>query len=338
MYDRLKSFLSPLFIFSLVLLILNDFMLKATFHNTLTGKLSDFCGLFIFPIFWSAVFPKRKLWVFVLSAILFVFWKSEFASGIIELLNPIFNIQRVVDPTDLIALPVLLLAWFHINGTPHITLNNSLSARLSAWLIGLVAFFSFCATSQQRYVQSFDQPQYVLLKASASPDSKLYDELEFYRTDSLLVVQVKQLYISRPVRDDDYNKNRSIKELDKNIRDWIKDSVSLVPPGKITSLTIATAQGIDSLRFNGGRLDGRFSRTKDGKLIIEGFYKMGLEDSTWTFRDSIGTNAVLKTFVNGEGTSIKQFNRDKLVSNTSINTRAHTIRNIYFQIGLLFYS
>ena len=335
MYDRLKSFLSPLFVFSLVLLILNDFLLKATFHNTLTGKLSDFCGLFIFPIFWSAVFPKRKLSVFVLSGILFVFWKSEYASGIIELLNPIFNIHRTVDPTDLIALPVLLLAWFHINGIPHITLNNSLLARLSACFIGAVAIFSFCATSQQRYVQSFDQPQYVLLKASATPDAKLYDEFEFYRKDSLLVVQVKQLYISRPVRNDDYNKNRSIKELDKNIRDWIKDSVSVIPPGKITSLTIATAQGIDSLRFNGGRLDGRFSRTKKGKLIIEGFYKMGLEDSTWTLRDNINTNVMIQTFVDGEGTSIKQFDHDNLVSNTSINTRADTIRNIYIQIGLL---
>ncbi len=51
MYERLKYLVSPLFIFVLFLLIINDFFLKAAFHNTFTGKLSDFSGLFIFPIF-----------------------------------------------------------------------------------------------------------------------------------------------------------------------------------------------------------------------------------------------------------------------------------------------
>lgn len=73
MNERLKNLLSPPFIFCLVLLIVNDFLLKAIFHNALTGKLSDFCGLFIFPIFWSAVFPRFKSWVFILSGILFIF-------------------------------------------------------------------------------------------------------------------------------------------------------------------------------------------------------------------------------------------------------------------------
>ena len=319
--DHLKNLLSPLFIFCLVLLVLNDFILKATFHNVLTGKLSDFCGLFIFPIFWSAVFPKRKLWVFILTGVLFIYWKSEYASGIIDLINTIFNIQRIVDPTDLIALPVLVLAWFHINGHPHIVLSNSLAARLITLVIGAVAIFSFCATTQQRYVQSFDQPQYVLLRAAVSPDTSLYYEFDFYKKDTLLVFKVNQMFISKPVRDDDYNKNRSIKELDKDVLARIADSASLIPPGKVTALSISTTQGIDSLRFNGGRLDGRFSRTKDGKLTIEGFYKMGLEDSTWTFRDNSTTTVRKETFVNGE--------------RTSINTRADTIRNKYIQIGIL---
>ncbi len=335
MYDRLKNLLSPPFIFCLVLLILNDFILKATFHNMLTGKLSDFCGLFIFPIFWSAFFPKRKLWVFILTGVLFIYWKSEYASGLIEMVNTIFNIHRTVDYSDLIALPVLLLGWFHINGGPHIALNNSLLTRLSALFIGAVAIFSFCATTQQRYVQGFDQPQYVLLRAAKIPDTNSYYEFDFYKKDSLLVVQVNQVYISKPVRDDDYNKNRSIKELDKDVLARIADSASLIPSGKITTLSINTAQGKDSLRFNGGRLDGRFSRTKNGKVIIEGFYKMGLEDSTWIFRDSSSTNMLIQTFVNGERTRVRQYNRDKLISSNSINTRADTIRNTYVKIGIL---
>ncbi|PUV24993.1 hypothetical protein DCO56_08585 [Sphingobacterium athyrii] len=49
MYERLKYLVSPLFIFVLFLLIINDFFLKAAFHNTFTGKLSDFSGLLFFP-------------------------------------------------------------------------------------------------------------------------------------------------------------------------------------------------------------------------------------------------------------------------------------------------
>lgn len=334
MYDRLKNLLSPLFIVCLVLLIVNDFFLKAAFHNMFTGKLSDFCGLFIFPIFWSVVFPKQKLSVFILTGVMFVFWKSEYASGLIEVLN-MFNIQRTIDPTDLIALPVLLLGWFHINNRPQVLPGNSVLARSASLFIGVVTIFSFFATSQQRYVQSFDQPQYVLLQSSVIPNANLYDEFDFYKVGSLLVVKVNQVYILKPIRDDDYNKNRSIKELDQDVLERIADGVSLIPKGRISTLSISTPQGTDSLRFNGGRLDGRFSRTKGGKRIIEGFYKMGLEDATWTINDSSSNNIIIHTFVNGERTSTKQFAQHKLISTSKINTRADTIRNKYIQIGIL---
>lgn len=335
MYDRLRNLLSPIFIFCLLLLLLNDFYLKATFHNMLTGKVSDLCGLFIFPIFWSAVFPQRKLWVFIVSGVLFIYWKSEFASGLIELVNTIFSIQRTVDPTDLIALPVLLLAWIHIKGGSVAIPSHSLITRLSTWLIGIVTIFSFCATSQQRYLQSFDQPQYVLLKSAEIQDSIYYGEYKFYNVDSLLIVSINQLYITKPVRDDDYNKNRSLIDLDKDVIAGIKDGASLIPAGKITMLTINTPNGKDALRFNGSRLDGRFTRTKNNKIIIEGFYKMGVEDSTWTLRDTSNSIWVQQTFVKGERTSLRKFDHSKLISSTRINTRADTIRNTYIQIGIM---
>lgn len=334
MYNRLKNLLSPPFIFCLALLILNDFLLKATFHNVLTGKLSDLCGLFIFPIFWSAIFPKIKSWVFILSGVLFIFWKSEYASGLIESMNTVFPIERTVDPTDLLALPVLLLGWLYLKGRTQLVISNSLLARLGTSFIGLATIFSFCATSQQRYIQSFDHPQYVLLRSDVTPDSTLYDEFQFYRKDSLLVVKINHQYISRPVMDDDYNKNRSLVDLDISTQQRLADSVSLMPPGVITALIVENAQGKDAARFKGGRLDGRFSRTKNGQLILEGFYKMGIEDSIWTFKNS--NNTVTKeTIVNGERTRVDQFRDGKLVSSTGINTRADSIRNIYIKIILL---
>lgn len=44
--DRQSLLLAnPVFISSLLLLLLNDFVFKPVYHNWLTGKLSDFCGL-----------------------------------------------------------------------------------------------------------------------------------------------------------------------------------------------------------------------------------------------------------------------------------------------------
>lgn len=335
MYERLKTLISPPFIFCLLLLLLNDFYLKVAFHNMLTGKVSDVCGLFIFPIFWSAVFPQRKLWVFIFSGVLFIYWKSEFASGLIELVNTFFSVQRTVDPSDLIALPILLVAWIHVKGISVVAPKNALVTRLSTWFIGMVTIFSFCATSQQRSVQYFDQPQYILLKSSEIPDTTSYDEFGFYKMDSFLVVKVNYLYITNPVRGDDYNKNRSLINLDKDVMAMITGRTKLIPVGKITTLTINTTQGKDTLRFNGSRLDGRFTRTKKNKLIIEGFYKMGVEDSIWTFRDTTNNSLAQQTFIKGERTSLRQFDQGKLISSTRMNTRADTIRNVYIQIAVL---
>lgn len=335
MQYRFRNLLSPFFICCLLLLILNDFLLKELFHNAITGKLSDFCGLFIFPIFWSAIFHRSKPLVYILTGLLFVYWKSEYSSGLIEMVNTVFNIHRTVDLSDLIALPVLLLAWLYTKDSPKLLIDRSMFSRLSAMFVGLVAFFSFCATSQQRYVQFFDQPQFVLLSGSATLDSNSNYGLELYKKDSLLVVKVNELGISKPVINDDFNKNKSVEELDKNVLELISGNLSLVPSGTVNALSISTPEGTDSLRFNGGRLDGRFSRTKNGKIILEGFYKMGLEDATWTSRDSANNHVVIQTFVNGERTSIKQFDGKKLISSKGINTRLDTIRIKYIHAGIL---
>lgn len=335
MNDRLKDLLSPFFIFFLLLLITNDLILKGIFNNALTGKLSDFSGLFIFPIFWSAIFPKQKLLIFISTAVVFTFWKSELASPIIQLLKPYIGIGRTADLSDLMAVPMILLAWFYVKHDSHRHLRKPLMTRFTTYFISMVTIFSFCATSQQRYIQSFEQPQYVLLRDPILKDLNSSGEFQFYSKDSLLVVKINQLFIGKPARVDDYNKNLSIKNLDLRVLQAIADSANLVPSGKITNTTVHTEQGTDSLRFKGGRLDGRFVRTKKGKPIIEGFYKMGLEDSTWIIKDTTGNGMVIQTFVNGETNSIKQYENDILKSSSYINTRSDTIFNTYVQVVIL---
>ena len=96
------------------LLLLNDFILKQTLHNWLTGKLSDFAGVFILPLFLAIFFPKRIKTIIPASALFFVFWKSPWSSGLIEWINmlPLFSYSRVVDYTDLIALLILPLSYW----------------------------------------------------------------------------------------------------------------------------------------------------------------------------------------------------------------------------------
>ncbi|MBK9450291.1 MAG: hypothetical protein IPN95_12935 [Bacteroidetes bacterium] len=101
------------FLTGLFLLLVNDFVLKAHFGNWFTGKLSDFAGLFIFPIFFTALFPRQKKAIFVLTAILFAIWKSSLSQPFIDTwnANAWITIDRVVDPSDLLGLLALPLAF-----------------------------------------------------------------------------------------------------------------------------------------------------------------------------------------------------------------------------------
>lgn len=95
----------PVFLLSVLLLLLNDWLLKPALHNALTGKLSDFAGLFAFPFFLSAFFPAYKKTIHIATALLFVWWKSEWSQPFIHMLH-IYHlpVHRVVDGTDNIAL------------------------------------------------------------------------------------------------------------------------------------------------------------------------------------------------------------------------------------------
>ena len=56
-WDRLTA--AP-FLAALLLLLINDFLFKAAYHNWLTGKLSDVAGLFAWTFFWCVVLPARS--------------------------------------------------------------------------------------------------------------------------------------------------------------------------------------------------------------------------------------------------------------------------------------
>jgi hypothetical protein len=111
--NRIRLLTSPVFIAVLGLLLLNDFLLKRLFHNWLTGKLSDFSGLFIFPLLFSVWIPRYKAWIYLSTAAGFMFWKSTYSQPLIDTINTVsaIRISRMAGMTDLIALSVLPVSW-----------------------------------------------------------------------------------------------------------------------------------------------------------------------------------------------------------------------------------
>lgn len=135
--------LHPFFIACLLLLLLNDFILKATFHNWLTGKLSDVAGLAAFALFFTSTMPRHKGGVYIITALLFMWWKSPLAQPLIQLCHAAhIPFTRVVDYSDYLALLVLPVAWLC---KPVII--NSLHKKLATYSAGAISVFAFCATS-----------------------------------------------------------------------------------------------------------------------------------------------------------------------------------------------
>lgn len=136
--------LSHWFILGLFALLINDFYLKELIGNWFTGKLSDFAGLFVFTLFWTALFPRYKRIVFGVIATLFILWKSSWSQPFINSWNEfgLFPIDRVVDFTDLLALSVLPLAYFIEQRSSQLK-----TVRLTPVIPILLSAFAFGATS-----------------------------------------------------------------------------------------------------------------------------------------------------------------------------------------------
>lgn len=337
MKKRLSPITSFPFIVCLGLLILNDFYLKTTYHNILTGKLSDLCGLFVFPIFWSVLLPKYRSAIFTTTAVFFVYWKTSYSQPFIDFFSEVFfPIERTVDLTDLLALPILAAAWFSMDSDQQKPVLLVWQKRINPYLIGAIAIFAFYSTSKPRYTQRLDQPHYILLTSDKPIDRSDYDHLQYFRFDSLLVVKVDEISLSeRPVKYDDYSKNAAVKSLDYTVSQMLGNGVRLVDPKTITYLNINTAEGVDSVRFRGGLLDGKLIRKKDGKITIAGLYKKGIEDSVWVFHNGNGKFSNTVTFVNGERTKVQLFENSNVIKTDHVNTRKDIVRYKLIQIIIL---
>jgi len=153
--DRLTS---PGFLAALGVLLLNDLLLKQVFSNTLTGKLSDFAGLFVFPLFWAVLFPRFRAHIYVSTALLFVLWKSPYSQPVIDAWNQwaFFSIGRTIDYSDLVALLVLPLSYQYGKAP-----SAAAPRHLLRFAVALLSVFAFAATSRAEsatYSQEYTYP------------------------------------------------------------------------------------------------------------------------------------------------------------------------------------
>ncbi len=121
--------LNYIFLACLALLLLNDHLFKTAFSNWVTGKLSDAAGIILLPLLLAYLFPVIRYHAIWISAAMFIFWKSPFSAGLIDVYNQVAPIQitRVVDYSDLLVLlllPIPLYLMRHIDRLQVITINR----------------------------------------------------------------------------------------------------------------------------------------------------------------------------------------------------------------------
>jgi len=191
MIKKINRLAHPVFLVSLLILLLNDFILKTVFHNYLTGKLSDFAGLLAFPFFWSVLFPKRVKEMHIAVALFFVFWKSPFSEAFIDF----FGLYRVVDFSDNIALVSILVSFWLLKQESFLYKVHPVFLKL----IFLISCFSFVATTQKPRPETFEDGfRYLNLKNESDKkvvilvDFKFSEnEIEFYKKQEIKIAIAK---------------------------------------------------------------------------------------------------------------------------------------------------
>lgn len=99
---------SPVFVLSIAVLLLNDHILKAAWPGLITGKLSDVAGVAMVAVLLTASCARPSIG-FAATAVAFTLLKTVPPVAVIA--APVLGGLTRTDPTDLVALAVLLPLW-----------------------------------------------------------------------------------------------------------------------------------------------------------------------------------------------------------------------------------
>lgn len=198
--------LHPAFIVSLFILLLNDFYWKYAFPNWFTGKLSDFAGMIVLPVFLHVLVPKaNRIAIAIFSALFFIWWKSPLSQPLLDFFNLELNIvlHRTIDYSDLTAISILpfvlrLKPW-QFGFAPALQKG-------AIYLLGCTAFFALCATSPLRQLpySPYTENETVYNKQFCSTKT-VEDVLAELRSKGIVVTQeTERFYPFNPYYQDLY--------------------------------------------------------------------------------------------------------------------------------------
>jgi|GEM_PF-2450155 len=343
---ELKILLSPLFIFCLLTLLVNDFFLKDLFHNVITGKLSDFSGLIVFSLFFYSLFPKNKKVIFILTALLFVLWKSPFSENFILFwnLHMPFAITRVIDFTDLSALLMLPIAYYYSK-------NKYFVFRMHPSFIIVLCLISFVSTSRPKDKISFTEPLTMVYSYNGSHNftkrkSLLEKELPLLKRVSYRYeIKNNKIYLSINGSDLNYNPHYKDYYEESKVKDKIsRDFQRFTVRNKfLTNLKVHNYKGnlfntYSSLQFKNSLLHGEQIYFNKNKTISQkDYYSKGLPTGVWLYFSQDGKIIKKTTFSSGEKikSEIISSNKSRIFQYKTRKSRIQLI--LLFTIGSVFF-
>jgi hypothetical protein len=160
-----RALLTPTWIGALALLVANDHFLKGSglLPGVLTGKLSDFAGMLVAPTLLAALIGVRTRGALLAChvAVAAVFTGIQLSTGFAaqwSALMGLFGYPWVItcDPTDLLALPFLLLSWKLL--VPEMNPELPAFRPLQRTAVGALSLFGLWSTVATSAVDEFPDP------------------------------------------------------------------------------------------------------------------------------------------------------------------------------------
>jgi hypothetical protein len=148
-----RALLTPTWVAALLLLVANDHFLKGSglLPGVVTGKLSDFAGMIVAPVLLAALLRVRSKRALALChvAVALVFSGIQLSPAFAEqwsALMGLFGYPWVItcDPTDLIALPFLLLSWVVL--VPEMDPSKPALVPIQRTAVGALSLFGLWST------------------------------------------------------------------------------------------------------------------------------------------------------------------------------------------------
>jgi hypothetical protein len=192
-----RALLTPTWIGALALLVANDHWLKGSglLPGVLTGKLSDVAGMLVAPVLLAALLGVRTRGALLAChvAVAIVFTGIQLSTGFAAQWSALMGLfghpwTITCDPTDLLALPFLLVSWKLL--VPEMNPELPALVPLQRTAVGALSMFGLWSTVATSDVDGF-----------ADPDSGWYEDV----LGSLYINNANDFEIAlhiRPLRDD----------------------------------------------------------------------------------------------------------------------------------------